>query len=122
MNDDEKSEYDLLNEAYSAGQITIDIPDSDWMKNVNIFQDTKVNWHNTDLMDPLNAELNEMKEELANFKEEINHRLEKIEEQMAIVRPDAFLEAEFDELREAYEAYNKLMEKLRTFKALQDSA
>ena len=53
---------------------------------------------------------------------EVNDRLSAIEDQMVIVRRDAILEEEFEELKEAWQAYNDLMDKLRTFKALQDSA
>lgn len=64
----------------------------------------------------------DLENDLRNFKAEVNERLAHIEEQMAILRPDEILGEEFDELKEAFEAYNKLMEKLRTFKALKDSA
>jgi len=49
-------------------------------------------------------------------------RLRAIEDQQLILRRDRILEEQFNELREAWEAYNYTLEKLKTFQALQDSA
>jgi hypothetical protein len=56
------------------------------------------------------------------FKIDITDRIEAIEDQMVIVRRDNALEEEFEELKEAWQAYYDMMDKLRTFKALKDSA
>ena len=67
------------------------------------------------------VKLNQIEEELKNFKRDVNKRLEAIEEQVVLVRRDHALEEDYEELKEAWDKYNELMEKLRTFKALKDS-
>ncbi len=62
-------------------------------------------------------EMNEIKMQMAEF----NQRLKAIEDQILIVRRDNALEEHFEELKEAWKAYNELADKLRTFRALQDS-
>lgn len=113
FNDDEKEDD-------SGGTIYIT---GDQMNCVDtIFQDSNVTlrWNtDTDAMEYQNYPTLEDFEE---HKSEVNDRLSAIEDQMAIVRRDAILEEDFEELREAWQAYNDLMDKLRTFKALQDSA
>lgn len=59
--------------------------------------------------------------ELDEFKEETNERLAAIEEQVILINRDNILEEDYKELEEAYNAYNDLRDKLRTFKALKDS-
>ncbi len=64
------------------------------------------------------------REELASQSDmaSVEQRLEELEDQVLLVRRDAILEEEFEELKEAWQAYNDLLAKLKTFKALKDSA
>ena len=52
----------------------------------------------------------------------VDKRLAALEEQVLLIHRDEILEEEFEELKEAYQAYNDLLAKLKTFKALKDSA
>ena len=78
------------------GGVTMDVPN---MKNI------------TDLEDQLNL-----------HKEKLESRMDAVEDQVLLIRRDRILEQDFEELEEAWQAYNDLMEKLRTFKRLRDSA
>lgn len=60
---------------------------------------------------PSRAEYDELKEEIIAIKK-----------QVILIDRDNCLEADYKELKEAYEAYEALAKKLRTFKALKDSA
>lgn len=68
------------------------------------------------------ADLRELADDFKDFKDEMLERMAKIEEQIVLVRPDQILEEDYKELAEAWKAYNDLAEKLKTFKALKDSA
>ena len=67
-------------------------------------------------------DLDVIREKQDAFEEKMEDRLSKIEDQIVLVRRDVVLEEDYKELKEAWEAYNKLAEKLRTFKRLKDSA
>jgi len=56
------------------------------------------------------------------LKETTEKRLSAIEDQVLIIRRDNALEEDYEELKKAWEAYEELRERLRTFKALKDSA
>jgi len=45
-----------------------------------------------------------------------------MKEQIILIDRDNCLEADYQELKDAYDAYEELRDKLRTFKALKDSA
>lgn len=118
--DDEKEEY--------AGQVTIDLGDayaSGPFSLGNLDSDTYIQF------DAKNSvfggaewvsDADKLREEMDEFKKDITDRIEAIEDQMVIVRRDNALEEEFEELKEAWQAYYDMMDKLRTFKALKDSA
>jgi len=63
-----------------------------------------------------------LRKEFKQYKEEMNARIAEMEDQVAIVRRDVALEEEFEELKDAWKSYNEVLEKLRTFKAIKDSA
>lgn len=71
---------------------------------------------------PSQADFKKLEEEFKYFRRAMEERLAAIEDQVVLVKRDAILEHDFKELEEAWEAYNTLLEKLKTFKALQDSA
>ena len=96
----------------------------DWKKkvtNVNDFQwvqdqNPYVN------IDSKTADIEVIEASFKIFKDEICKRMDALEEQVVLVQRDTVLEKDFKELKEAWKAYNDLLEKLKTFKALQDSA
>jgi protease II len=67
-------------------------------------------------------QLTELEERFEEFQDDMIGRIENIEEQIVLVRRDNALEEQFEELKEAWDKYNEILDKLRTFKALQDSA
>lgn len=69
-----------------------------------------------------NDELNEIKQQFQEYKNQMNARIAELEDQVVLVRRDVLLEEDFEELKEAWDTYNELLQKLKTFKALQDSA
>jgi len=68
------------------------------------------------------ADLAVIQDELKAHREIMSDRLDAIEDQIVLVRRDNALEEDYKELKEAWKAYNKLAERLRTFKRLKDSA
>ena len=64
----------------------------------------------------------DLRREFKQHKDEMNARAAEMEDQILLVRRDVLLEEDFEELKEAWNTYNELLKKLRTFKALQDSA
>ena len=72
--------------------------------------------------EPLDAEIQEMKDDIEEHAKRTDARLDAIEDQILIVRRDVLLEEDYKELRDAWQAYNDLVDKLKTFKALKDSA
>ena len=73
-------------------------------------------------LSPTQSDIDALKDELQAQKELMDRRLEAIEDQVLLVRRDAILEKDYEELKEAWEAYNTLLERLKTFKRLKDSA
>ncbi len=71
---------------------------------------------------PAMSDIEGLEEELKLQKQTMNERLNAIEDQIILVRRDHILEEDYEELKAAWEAYNNLAEKLRTFKRLKDSA
>jgi hypothetical protein len=72
------------------------------------------NWINDDGFEevmPSRSDYDELKDEIADIKEHI-----------ILIDRDNCLEADYKELKAAYDAYEELRDKLRTFKALKDSA
>lgn len=91
---------------------------SDDMYTINISNDMGVldaSVFNTPAPSPTQTDLDELRNEMSN-------RLDALEDQVLLVRRDAILEEDYKELKAAWKAYNDLVEKLRTFKRLKDSA
>ena len=73
-------------------------------------------------LSPTQSDLDALRDEMKALQEIMSERFNAIEDQIFFVRRDQVLEEDYNELKEAWEAYNDLMEKLRTFKRLKDSA
>ena len=71
---------------------------------------------------PTQSDLDALRDEMKALQEIMSDRLDAIEDQIFFVRRDQVLEEDYKELKAAWEAYNGLMEKLKTFKRLKDSA
>ena len=80
------------------------------------------NTFNTLTPSPTQSDLDALRDEMKALQEIMGDRLDAIEDQIFFVRRDQILEEDYKELKEAWEAYNNLVEKLRTFKRLKDSA
>lgn len=72
--------------------------------------------------EPFDSEIQEMKDDIKEHAKRTDARLDAMEDQVLIVRRDVLLEEEYKELEEAWQAYNDILKKLKTFKALKDSA
>ena len=68
------------------------------------------------------SDFEEFKQEMVKFSKKMLKRIKSLEDQVLVVRRDNAMEKEFEELKEAWEAYNYMLEKLKTFKAIKDSA
>jgi predicted amino acid-binding ACT domain protein len=66
-------------------------------------------------------ELDQMRADFNEFSTELRAQMKELQEQIQVIERDTFMEAEYEELREAWEAYNAVLDKLKTFKALKDS-
>ncbi len=77
---------------------------------------------NTVIPSPTQSDIDILRDELKAQQELMDNRLDAIEDQIFFVRRDEILEEDYKELKAAWAAYNTLMEKLKTFKRLKDSA
>ena len=73
-------------------------------------------------IEQLENDLHKLREDFEWYRHSTSEYIAKMQKHMAYVDRDNALEEDFEELREAWETYNELLEKLRTFKALKDSA
>lgn len=92
------------------------------MSNINdlTFSDMAIKWNTNDYQININdaVSVDDYKDEAAI----VDKRLSALEDQVLLIRRDVVLEKEYEELKEAWQAYNDLLAKLKTFKALKDSA
>lgn len=108
-----------MNDTDRLTKILRDLPTdgfTNWMTSTNTTANEK-----KDHIVPTPTEWREMVKDNQKWKKETNVRLSAIEDQVLLVRRDAIVEEEYEELKEAWEAYNYLLAKLRTFKAIKDS-
>lgn len=124
MNDDDFKGYVTLGKTYTQGnddELQVYMDDYlNYKFNINkysVFDAAEIA-----TIDNREEKIQELEDRFEEFSDEMFGRIEAIEEQIVLVRRDNALEKDFDELKEAWEKYNEILEKLRTFKALQDSA
>ena len=102
----------------TAGQVTITMPNNIYDQNYSFGSV----WSEENVVTDYDIKIEELTTELREFKESMEERMAAVEDQIVLVRRDNALEEDFEELREAWEKYNEILDKLRTFKAIQDSA
>ena len=123
--DDDEDEVKEFKTSYDAADGTVTITTTHGAADSLNIPNTVMRWDaavGDTVFEPMNSELNEIKQQFQEYKDQMNARIKEMEDQVLLVRRDVLLEEDFEELKEAWEAYDELLKKLRTFKALKDSA